>query len=166
MSLTTAQLTTLKAAIAAETNAEFVAYRQQGATGAMADWYNQPAAPVFVVWKPTVETALIGKTVSYLAIAAMTTANLDRVNNFLNLNPQEFDPSRSDIRTFMTDTFSGALGGAGQTTRDALEALYRREAKRGEKLYAIGTGTTAAPAVMGFVGDISNDDVVKAINLP
>ena len=42
MALTPQQLPTLKAAIAAETDSTFVSYRDSGATGAMADWYNQP----------------------------------------------------------------------------------------------------------------------------
>ena len=68
-------------------------------------------------------TEEIGKTVSYVAVAAMTTANLDRVRSFHTLNPEEFDPSRLDVRTFWADTFSGALGGEGANTRAALEAL-------------------------------------------
>lgn len=53
MSLSTAQLTVLKAAIASEVTPAFVLLRNEGATGAMADWYNQPST--FVVWKTNVQ---------------------------------------------------------------------------------------------------------------
>lgn len=163
MALTPQQLPALKAAILAETDPTFVGYRTEGATGAMAAWYNGTASPAFVVWKASVASDLIGKVLNYVAVAAMTTANLSRVSDFLRMNPVSFDPSRSDIRTFMSDTFSGALGGQGQATRDALEAVYRRDATRGEKVFATGAGSFASPGVAVFVGSISNDDIVQAL---
>jgi hypothetical protein len=65
----------------------------------------------------------------------------------------------------MTDTFSGALGGQGQATRDALDALYRRTATRGERLYATGAGTTVSPGVLVYEGNISTGDITDARNL-
>src|SRR5574343_869151 len=95
---------------------------------------NAPASPAWVVWRSSVPTLDIGRAVNYVAVAAMTTANLDRVRLFCEMNPSSFDPSRSDIRTFMSDTFSGALGGQGQASRDALDALYRRNSTLAEKV--------------------------------
>lgn len=54
MSLTPAQLTTLKAAILAETDPAFVALREAGAHGAMIDFYNAPAVPAETAWRSTV----------------------------------------------------------------------------------------------------------------
>lgn len=163
MALSQNQLPALKAAILAETDVAFVAFREAGAVGAMAAFFNQPSA--FVVYRSSVETSEIGKTVNYDAVAAMTTANLARIDTFEVLNPTSFDPGRSDIRSYFANTFSGALGGQGQATRDALEALWRRFAKRGERLFATGTGTSLAPGVLVFEGDIAESDVVQAINL-
>ena len=164
MSLTTAQLQTLKTAILAETNPEFVGYRNAGDNAGMASWYNVPSSAI--VWRSRVPTTEIGLTVNYVAVAAMTTANLDRIKTFITLNPVNFDPGRSDIRTYMSDTFSGALGGQGQATRDALDAMYRRAATRGEALYDTGTGTTVSPATLGYEGSIATDDVREALALP
>ena len=59
--LTPAQLTILKTAILAETDPTFVSYRVAGATGAMADWYSQPSAPAFIVWKTAITAQQVGQ---------------------------------------------------------------------------------------------------------
>jgi len=161
MDLTQSQLVTLKANINAETDPTFVAYRTSGQTGAMANWYNIDST--FIIFKSTEMTQQIGDVINYIAVAALTTANLDRLNTFYNLNPSEFAPSRSDQRTYLADTFSGALGGQGQATRDALDALYRRAALRGEKIYCTGTGTTAAPGAPGPEGSMTNQNILDAL---
>lgn len=165
MALTTAQLQTLKAYIA--TVPAWAALPLTSASAqTISDGLNATASPVWVVWRKTVPTLEIGLVVNYIAVAAMTTANLDRVSVFYTLNPATFDPSRSDIRTYLSDTFSGALGGQGQATRDALDAMYRRNATLGEKVLSTGTGTTASPAVLGYEGSISTADVQLARELP
>src|SRR3990167_2067116 len=132
------QLSTLKAAILAETDPAFVALRNSGATGAMASFYNIDSA--FVVRKRSVQSSEIGPVLNYVAMSSLTTANRDRATTFLLLNAQDFSPT-ADIESYWDSTFSGALGGQGQATRDALVALWRRLATRGEQLFATGTGT-------------------------
>jgi hypothetical protein len=160
--LTPQQLQTLGAYIASQPDLSSEPNTPDGAF-AIAEKLKAPSSTV--VWKQEVKTEEIGKVVSYVAVAAMTSANLNRVQTFEQLNPEEFDPSRADIRQFWADTFSGALGGQGQATRDALEALWRRTANRLESIYAVGTGTTATPATLVVVGDVSYQDVDTARNL-
>lgn len=126
---------------------------------AIANILNLTATPDFYCWRPSMPTREIGQVISYVALAAMTTANLDRVRTFDTLNPESFDPSRADIRQYMADTFSGALGGQGQATRDALEAAYRDKATRAEKIVATGTGSFASPATFGWEGALSAFDI-------
>jgi len=161
MQLTQPQLVTLKNNINAETDPAFVAFRNAGSTQSMADWYN--LASTFIIFKPTENTSAIGDTVNFIAVAALTTANLDRLNTFYALNPSQFEPSHSDQRTYLADTFSGALGGEGQATRDALDALYRRAALRGERIYCTGTGTTAVPGTPGPEGQMTNQNITDAL---
>lgn len=161
--LTEQQLSTLAAAIAAETDPEFVGYRESGATGAMAEWFNRTTSPEFIVWRDMVTTAEVGNAVSYVAVEAMTDANRGRITTFYAMNPVSFVP-RADIRSYWANTFSGALGGEGANTRAALEALWRRAATRAEKVFATGTGSTASPATLGWMGTITNDDIVRAIS--
>jgi hypothetical protein len=166
MQLTTAQLQTLKTDINANTDPEFVAYRNAGNAGQMAAWYNVDST--FIVYKPTEVTTDIGDVISYVAVAALTDANVNKLNLFYTTQPSNFEPAHADQRQYLADVFSGALGGAGQATRDALEALYRRPALRGEKLYCTGTGTTVAPGALNVTaqGDITTQNVLDAQALP
>jgi hypothetical protein len=162
MSLTPAQLPALKAAILAETDSAFVTARQQGAVGEMSAFYNQPST--FVVRRSSVMSSEIGPTLNYVAVSNLTTINRDRATTFVMLNPASFAPT-ADVEAYWETTFNGALGGEGANTRTALQNLWRRFAKRGERLFATGTGTTLSPGALVYEGDISIDDVVQAINL-
>lgn len=161
MELTLSQLQTLKTAILAETDPNFVFARDNGQTGVMADFYNQPST--FVVYKSSETVAAVGQAVNYVAFEALTTANLEKINTFTRLNMNTFLPSRADVRSFWANVFSGALGGQGQATRDALEALWRRFAKRGERLYATGTGTTLAPGALALEGNVTDQNISAAL---
>lgn len=162
--MTPEQLQTLKAAILAETDPTFVGYRTNGQNTLMADWFNQPST--FVVYKTSETVAEVGRVVNYVAFEALTTANLEKINTFTRLNMQTFPPSKSDVRSFWANVFSGALGGFGQATRDALEALWRRPATRAERIFATGTGTTLAPGALVFEGAISDAHIQQALALP
>ena len=157
--MTPEQLTTLKAAILAETDPAFVALRQAGAVGAMADFYNQPST--FVAWKTSVTRNEVGKTFVASALAAITAGNNDKLANFAAWN-DTVNPSRADQRQFFDDIFSVA---AGASTRAALLALWKRFATRGERVFATGTGSDAAPGSLVFEGTIGVEDVIKAVNL-
>jgi len=119
------------------------------------------AASTFVLWRKSVTTAEVGNAVNYIAVEAMTDANRGRITTFYTMNPANFDPSRADMRSYWSNTFSGALGGQGQATRDALEALWRRNATVAEKTLATGTGTFASPGAPTFEGSVSISDVAE-----
>lgn len=165
MSLTPEQLPALKAYInsvpawAALPNNSDSAYYIAGEL-------NKPTSPAFIVWKPTEITDKIGRTISYVAVEALTATNLDKINTFYRMNPSTFEPFKTDVRSYWTNVLSGALGGAGQASRDAMDALYRRTATIGEKIYAIGTGTTVAPGTLVFEGSITLSEVEAARQLP
>lgn len=159
--MTPAQLTTLKAAILAETDAGFVAMRAANNEQGMADWYN--GASTFVAWKKRVNSSEIGPILNYVAVAALTVANRDRATVFLALNPESFAPTE-DIASYWHSTFSGALGGQGANTQAALQALWRRIVKRGERLFCTGAGSDASPGTLGnFEGDITAQDISDAL---
>lgn len=164
MALTNSQLQTLKTFIlntpelAALPNTNDSAY-------AIIEYMNKLVSPDFIVWKTFVSLADVGKTVNYIAVEAMTDANRGRINTFYYMNPNGFNPSKEDIRAYWSNTFSGTLGGQGQATRDALEALWKRKATVAEKLFATGTGTTLSPATLSFEGFITFNDVTNARSL-
>lgn len=160
MALTTQQLATLKAAIAAETDPTFVAARNAGATGEMAAFYSADANPVFTVWKSMVSINLIGKAFDATELAALSSANQTRLQTLAMFLAGGVDPSQSSNRGFFDDIFSGA---GGVNSRAKLLALWKRPARRIEKLFATGTGSDAVPAPLVYEGNLSNNDLVLAL---
>lgn len=166
--LTETQLPTLRAAIDAETDPAFVELRSAGATGAMAEWFNADASPDYWVWRRELSKREVvsdvssdGTSFSWSALIARSSSEQFGWSQIWN-STLTCDPSLLNVRQAFADIFSG---GTGSATRAHLLAMSRRKATKGEKLYASGTGTTAAPALMAFEGDITNGDVVLALAL-
>ncbi len=158
--MTPAQLVTLKAAILADPALAAQPMNSDGAY-AIAAALNSDASPAFWAYRKDIDSSEVGRAVNYVAVAAMTTANLSRIADFLRLNLTTF-AGRDDIKTFLMDTFSGALGGQGQATRDALDLMLRRLVTRFERLYVTGTGSTAAPGTLVLEGPVSFQNVQEA----
>jgi len=158
MNLDGAQLAVLRTAIDAETDTEFVSYRNEGSTGLMAQWYN--VAGTFIVWKTflsgeevkseTVWTELIGRSQGERDVYAILISG-DQVN-----------PSLENIRQAFQDIFSGPQGA---TTRAQLIAASKRLATRGETIFSVGTGTDATPGLLVVEGDVSNQNIIDALAL-
>ena len=181
--MTPQQLTTLKAAIAAETNPEFVLLRNSGATGAMADWYNGNST--FYAWRPTTSADDIVNAISWSSLtptdpASGTAAALVRAvicqGKQLNLQillqgrQSPVPTGKNDIRKALSDALqnvpagtAGALLDAGCLGNNKVKAAITRPATRGEKLFAGGTGTEAQPGSLAFEGGVSNEDIVLAL---
>jgi hypothetical protein len=180
--MTPEQLPTLKTAISTQVDAEFVALRDAGATGAMAEWFNQagtvivfktsvPTDEIFdrITWENFIPTGLPG------ADAAWTNRSLACQGRQFNLQTlligrTSLNPSKTKIRngleTALTDVPSGTNGNTRQAGWPAVLTLLKRAATRGEQLYATGVGTDADPALLVFEGAVTDADVVQAINLP
>ncbi|MDP3164375.1 MAG: hypothetical protein Q8N06_02810 [Hydrogenophaga sp.] len=159
--LTTTQKATLKTAIAAELDPVFVSYRTAGATGQMAEWFNQPST--VTVWRTSVPkdeitmngfdwTRLDNLTVGKARVWDGLFDNASRITN----------PSKPNVRAGIDTVWSGIT--ADLAVRAAVYVHCKRFATRAEKLFATGLGTDAAPSIMGFEGQISDQDVVRAIN--
>lgn len=160
MPLTTQQLQTLKADIAADSVLNALP-RDGDSAIAIATAYNANAVPSFTVWKTSVPVRAVGETMLSTDIANLTTGNTNRLLVMAQYAGGFFDPSKTDTRAGFNDVFSVA-GAAG--TRAALLALWKRLATRAEKLFATGTGSDASPAMLVFEGSISWVDVVNAWN--
>jgi len=162
--LTPTQQATLKAAIATETDQEFVALREAGATGQMAEWYNQPAVPTYTVWRTEVTNEEILR----------NGMDWTRVDN-LSVGPARiwewmmqfgtFNPAKASIRAGIDAVWKGTA--ADLAVRAAVYLHCQRPATRVEKLFATGVGTAmpgGSPAVMDFEGQLSDYDIVRTIN--
>lgn len=158
MAMTSAQLTTLKAAIDADGVMSAYPIRDDGYYD-LAIYLNQTATPAFTVWKTNVPLSEVGRKFNGAELGGLTTANHTRLQTIGTFLIEGVNPSLADNRAFFDDVFSGA-GGA--NTRAALLALWKRAATRVEKIFAVGAGSDASPATMGFEGPVSPTDVQLA----
>lgn len=162
MALTQSQLVTLKADILADPALSAFPNNSDGNT-AIAQAYALLAVPNFTVWKTNVTITHIGDNIVATDLAGLSSLNSTRLQTVVILSAEGVNPSLADRRAFFDDIFSGAGGAA---TRAKLLILWKRLAKRIEKLFATGTGSDAAPATMTFEGDLTYQDVETARNLP
>jgi hypothetical protein len=160
--MTPAQLSTLKAAIAANPTWNNQPQDSTGAALIAAD-LNALASPAFIVWKSRVSIKDTGEAFNGADWAGMTSANHTRLQTVAQYLTEGYNAAKLDLRDMFNDIWSGA-GGA--TTRANLLALWKRGATAGEKIYATGTGSDASPATLTFEGAISTSDVRDAREMP
>ena len=163
--LTPAQLITLKAAITANATWNAFPNNSDGAFN-LAVLLNTPTAS-FIVWRTRVPIGEVGRAFNGTELAGLTTGNQSRLQTLAVYLDTGVNPSLADNRAFFDDVFSGA---GGTLTRANLLTVWKRTALEIERIFATGTGTTAAPATMsttpgGYTeGRISPDDVQAARN--
>lgn len=161
MALTPAQKTTLKSAILADGTLNAFPNTGDGNFDLAAKLSTELASPNFTVWRTTVPIAEVGDAIVATEIAGLTAIRLQRLSALSALAPNGVNASLQDRRDGYGEVFAGA-GGTATTTR--LNALWRRLAKRIEKILATGTGSDPSPATMGYEGVLSGDDVTAARN--
>lgn len=161
MALTPAQLTTLKAAILAETDATFVAMRQAENDDGMAAFFNAEAAPAYVLWRSAVTQDEIMQNGFDWARVDNLSVGKARIWEWLFDNQaRSFNPSKENVRAGIDATWVGTV--ADSAVRAAVYLHCKRKAKRGEKVFATGVGTDAAPSVTTFEGNLRPQDVSDA----
>jgi hypothetical protein len=180
------QLTTLKAAILAETDVTFAEFRSQGATGAMAEWFNVAAAPAHVVWATNAPVNGIQDAIDYSAYTPngavdgtvvvtnrLLAAQTQQINlqlmlqgrDSLNASPNRVRAALLDATTNIPTGANGALQSAAGVDGARVMNALTRLATRGEKLFTTApvlTGTVSANKLV-FEGGITNTDVVLAL---
>lgn len=164
--MTPEQLTTLKAAILAETDAEFVAARDAGNNSQMLAWFNAAAAPEFVVWRTNVSRSEIQDdgAFNWTVVDNLSTGSKYRIWEWMFSNSSSaINASKANIRAGIAACW---VGNAQLLAVQAMVlAKCKRAATKAEKLFATGTGSTASPAVMDVEGQISIDDIRAAVAL-
>lgn len=159
MALTPAQLVTLKAAILAETNAEFVGLRDSGATGAIANWYNVTKTPVEKAWRVSVPPIDSDDSPDYSMFDAIPAGKRDSWGFFLAF-PRNF--TRGKVRKWVIDVWGNATAGS---NAEAILQTATRNITRGEAIFGGTTKTTGTVSALNlnFEGSISNEDVIAAL---
>lgn len=159
-----AQLPTLKAAIDAETDPEFVEYRTNGQNGQMAAWFSNPANPAFIVWRTSVSQ-------DEIMLNGFDWTRVDNLSNgaarvwewLFDNAAKSFNPSKTNVRAGIEQVWKGTA--ADLAVRAAVYVHCKRNVTKGERLFATGTGTEAVPGLMGYEGAISDYDVQRAVQL-
>ena len=152
--MTPAQLTALKADIAADPAFASLPHNSYGAF-AIAAAYNLEATPAFRVWRSNVSAqewrhAIIGGG-GATQLDALTASKRD---SLLWAVGESLNPSVAAVRAALDD-----FCGSQNTLKAALLLIQKRTATRLEKLLSTGTGSDASPAVMGFEGSVSYPDI-------
>ncbi len=162
--LTTAQLATLKAAILADPLLDAQPNNTDGAF-AIAAAFNLDAAPAFFVWRTAVPVDEIMQNGFDWTRVDNLTVGKARIWDWM-MRTGSLNPAQANVRAGVLATFSVA---ADLATRLAVFTHCQRLASRAEQLFATGAGTTTTeqgvgPAIMGFEGQLSYQDVDTARN--
>ncbi len=176
------QLQLIKAAIAADSALNTLPNTLDDAF-AIADSLNLAASPDFFVWQTSMPAQSLFDAIVWANLtpsdapdgtATYTNRALccqgKQFNVQTMLTGREFiNPSKANIRAGLQDALTqvpsgaaGALRSAGWTT---VQTAMQRKATRAEKALATGTGSAASPAVLGFEGVVSYQDVFDARSL-
>jgi hypothetical protein len=161
MALTTAQKSTLKAAILADSTLNAFPNTNDGNFDLAVKLSTELASPNFTVWRSNVPITAVGDNIVATELAGLTSLNATRLQTIGLYSADGVNPSMVDRRQFFDDVFSGA---GGVLTRAKLLILWKRLATRIEKIFATGTGSDASPATMGYEGAITGVDVADARN--
>lgn len=181
---------TLKAGILALTDPTFVALRNEGATGQMADWLNQNHATE-KAWNSAASWEAVQNAIEYakytpsVANTPSDTAGLCKMvaillkltvqQNMLIGMQQRIDATDAGTVDALLDTviqvpsgLAGALTSPGGASGVNVANALTRPARRGEVIFGgnvVQKGTVSA-RVLAWQGQVTDHDVIRAINLP
>ena len=154
--LTSAQMATLKAAIIADSVLNAYPNTSDGNFALCAEKLNVVASPAYVVWDSEVTPAewSVGVLAGATQIDALTQGKRDELFWIVKDTRNAGDVA---VRNAIDDAT-----GSQNTLKNALIAAMKRNALLVEKILAVGVGTTASPAVLGWSGPVDYQDVMQA----
>lgn len=168
--MTPQQLTTLKAAILADTAPAVVTARTDRNDPEVARLYNLPAAPDYFIWRDSVTWDEIMQNGFDWVLVDNLAAGKARIWEWLFRNTQTaMNATKANIRAGVAECWKGSAPMNDQ--RGVVFGHCQKRATKCEKVFATGAGTSTTvdgvgPADGTFFGDISGNDVSAALNLP
>lgn len=159
--LTTAQLQTLKAAILADPAFAGIPMTSGGAL-VIAEAFNAPASPDYIVWRTSVPLEEIMRNGMDWTRVDNLSVGKARIWDWLS-RLGTINASQANVRAGINATWVGTA--ADLAVRAAVYVHCKRAATRAEKLFASGSGTDGSPGTMTFEGTLSSDDVQQAREL-
>lgn len=176
--MTPAQASTLKAlALANQTAVDIIA---AGNDVALAEWFNQPTTTY--VWKNYTPADDVFDAITWANLTPLDTPDgsatytnrallcqVKQINLQILLQGKErIATSKASIRNGLSDALlnvPSAAGGAAQSAGwAAVKSAISRFATRAEESMATGSGTQAAPSLLGFDGMVSSNDCITIRN--
>jgi hypothetical protein len=160
MPLTTPQLATLRAAILANTDPEFVTYREGGNAVQMAVYLNAPASPVEIAWNHDATRRQLDEQANYATFDGLSAGKRDAWTLFLDGFPRDMRKNKN--RGAVTDVWGSATSGA---SLDIITAATRNITRAEKILGGAATKTTGRVTALDLVwtGPLSPADVVDAL---
>lgn len=158
--LSTQQQATLKTFIQNDPTLNAYSLNGDGAY-AIAALINHDATPAFVVWRTAVDVDEVMRNGMDWTRVDNLSVGKARIWEWMT-KPGTFNPAKANVRAGIDATWVGTLPDL--AVRAAVYGHCKRNASIVEKLFASGTGSDASPAVMGFEGPISYQDVEAARN--
>jgi hypothetical protein len=158
MDLTQAQLLTLKNAILADP--ALAGEVAAGATGDIANAFNLPAAPEFIVWRTSITREECSTDGFDWAQVDNLTVGQARIWDWLFADGSA-NPAEPGVRAGITECWKGTA--AKVLVRDFVLGKCKRTATRLERLYVTGTGTTETPGLLVVEGDVTPETIGLAL---
>jgi hypothetical protein len=162
--LTPAQLTTLKAAILAETNPGFVTARTLGQTTVMRDFYNAEAVPAVQAWRSSVPPEETDEITPWVAFDSLVAGKRESWNGAFLRFPRDY--SKAAVRKWITDTWGSATVGSNAET--IMRGAGLRNITRAENVLG-GTNTASTNTVssrkLSWEGALTDADISAALEL-
>jgi hypothetical protein len=160
--MTSEQLAALKAGILAETNANFVEYRNNGQNGLMADWLNKPKTPNVKAWRSDVSPQELDEETPWVTFDTLTDGKRESWGFIFNY-ARNFN--NSWIRKWVTDVWGSATASSTSETifnNIGVRNITRVEAILGGSATA-NTGTVTA-LKLSWEGPVSDVDIGLAMS--
>lgn len=160
MSLLSAQLIILKAAILAETNPTFVTYRNEGRTEDMRIWLDSDSNTD--AWNDNVIAKTLDEAADYTTFDNIAAGKRDTWSIFLAYAPR--DMSKNKNRKVVTDVWGSAV--TSSISESILQSCIEK-ASRGELVFGGNDATTGTVTAIKreWVGSISREDIEAALRL-
>lgn len=158
--LTTQQKATLKAYILAD---PILASKASGETqdfDQLRNLLNAKATPIFVVWRTSVDPNEIMRNGMDWTRVDNLSIGKARIWEWMT-RLGEFNPSHANIRAGIDATWIGTAPDL--AVRATVYTYCKRAALLVEKVFATGTGTTGAPAVLSFEGTLELSDIGEVL---
>ena len=159
--LTTEQAALLQAAVVADPTLSLLTPSADNAF-AIADAFNLPSSPEFIVWRTSVsQDEIMQNGFDWTRVDNLANGKARIWEWMFDNQASVFDPSKANVRDGINAVWVGTA--ADLAVRAAVYVHCKRLANRVEKLLSTGDGTDAIPATMVYEGTLNYQDVLTAM---